>query len=166
MAQTFVYLDRSVIRKKWKFNRGPLGRAGAWLMRTARKSIRRRKNRNIHSPVGTPPYSHKPGALPPFKQIFFQPNNFNMTVTVGMVGYPGKGKPVPGLHEHGRHATRKIFKAVGRRQLKRKFKVPRMGGIVTKRVAQGVQYPPRPFMHPALLKIIPQLPKFWTNSLR
>lgn len=166
VSKTMVMLDRSVIKRKWAFNRTPLARAGAWVMRIARKSIRRRKNRNRASPSGTPPYSHSPGALPPFKQIFFVPDTFHMRVFVGMVGYGGRGVPVPGLQEHGGPATRKVFRQVGRRQLRRNFKTQRQGGVITKKVTEGVRYTPRPFMMPALLKTIPKLPQFWQNSLK
>lgn len=159
-------LDRSFLKRRWKFNRTPLGRAGAYLMRIARKSIRRRKNRNNHSRPGTPPYSHEPGALPPFKQIFFIPQTFNMSVVIGMVGYGGKGVPVPGLQEKGGYATRKVFRVIGRRQLRRNFRNPRQGGVITKRVTEGVRYPSRPFMRPALLQTLPKLPTFWKSSLR
>lgn len=165
VTNTQVYFDRSIIKKRWKFNRGPLGRAGAWLMRYARKSIRRRLNKNLHSPAGMPPYSHVPGSLPPFKQIFFQPNNFSMSIVVGMVGYGGSGPPVPGLQEHGGYATRQVYKVVGYRQLRRRFKNPRRGGAIRKHVREGVRYPERPFMEPALAATLPQLPHFWKNSL-
>jgi hypothetical protein len=27
-------------------------------------------------------------------------------------------------------------------------------------------YPPRPFMRPALLRVLPRLPKYWANSIQ
>ena len=161
-----TYFDRSIIKKKWKFNRTPLGRAGAFAMRVARKSIRRRKNRNKHSPIGTPPFSHKEGAHPPFKLIFFEPDFLNTRVFVGMVGFGGKGRPVPGLQEHGGAAQRKVYRQVGRRTLKRRFTQPRQGGIITRKVTEGVRYPKRSFMLPALMVTLPRLPQFWANSFR
>ena len=165
VQKTVVVLDRSFLKRRWKFNRSPLARAGAYTMRIARKMIRRRMNRNLHSPAGTAPYSHVPGSLPPFKQSFFVPDTFKMRVFVGMVGYGGAGAPVPGLQEHGGFATRKIYRAVGHRQLKRRFKNARQGGVITKKVSAGVRYPTRPFMNPALALTIPKLPQFWKNSL-
>ena len=135
-------------------------------MRIARKSIRRRKNRNLASRPGTPPYSHQPGGLPPFKQIFFEPDGINMRVFVGMVGYGGSGAPVPGLSEHGGGAHRRVWMSVGRRAINRNFKTPRQGGIIRRRVATTVFYPQRPFMLPALTQTLPRLPQFWKNSLR
>lgn len=165
VSKTVVVLDRSFLKRRWKFNRTPLARAGAYTMRIARKLIRRRINRNLHSPAGTAPYSHVPGSLPPFKQIFFIPDMLGMRVFVGMVGYGGAGAPVPGLQEHGGFATRKVYKKVGRRQLKRNFKNPRQGGVITKKVSAGVRYPQRPFMTPALALAMPKMPEFWRNSL-
>lgn len=162
---TFVYMDRAIIKRKWKFNRRPLARAGAYIMRVARTSIRRRVNRNLHSRPGTPPYSHVGGSLPPFKQIFFEVDSLGMRVFVGMVGYGGKGVPVPGLQEHGGFARRMIFKQVGHRRLKRNFSNPRQGAIIRKRVVQSVRYPERPFMQPALGAGLTKLPEFWRNSL-
>lgn len=165
VSKTVVVLDRSFLKRRWKFNRTPLARAGAYTMRVSRKLIRRRMNRNLHSAPGTAPYSHVPGSLPPFKMIFFVPDTFHMRVFVGMVGFGGAGAPVPGLQEHGGHATRKVFKKVGHRRLKRNFKNPRQGGVITRKVSQGVNYPERPFMRPALMVTLPKLPQFWKNSL-
>lgn len=165
--KTFVSFDRGFLKRQWgKFNRHPLARIGAYLMRFARKSIRRRKNRHLHSPAGTPPYSHVPGALPPFKRIGFAIQGLNTSVVVGMEGFGTAGPPVPGLQEHGGSARRRVFRVIGRRTLKRKFKTPRTGGLITKKVTESVHYPSRPFMMPAMLATIPKLPAFYANSLR
>src|SRR5678809_1271317 len=92
------YFDRSVIRTNWKkINRTPLQTAGVMVMREARQSIKRRVTlRGKPSPAGTPPYSRKAGSVPPFKQIYSLPYYLGTSVIVGMVGYGGKGEPVPG----------------------------------------------------------------------
>lgn len=164
-TKTMVTFQRGFLKQQvGRMNNTAIGRASAYTMRVARKSIRRRKNRNRPSPVGTPPYSHVAGALPPFKRIGFVVR-FGQGI-IGMEGFGGKGPPVPGLQEHGGGAQRKVYRKVGRRTLKRNFSQPRQGGVITRKVNTGVRYKPRPFMMPALAVTIPKLPQFWANSLR
>lgn len=165
--RTIVTFNRGFLKsQRGRMNRHPLARAGAYVMRIARTSIRRRRNRNLHSPEGTPPYSHVAGALPPFKRIGFKVDGLHTNVVIGMEGFGLSGPPVPGLQEHGGNATRGVFRVVGRRQLRRNFRNPRQGGLITRRVCETVHYPERPFMQPALERTIPRLPEFWANSLR
>lgn len=159
-----VYFKRSIIRSNWgRMNDRPLRRAGALVRRLARQSIRRDRRRRVlksgkigsygkPSPRGTPPYSRAPGA--PFKLIFNLPNGAGSEI-VGMVGFgSGFGTPIPGLHEHGGRATRKVFIRGVRRR-----------GGSNQRVNRVVRYPRRPFMIPALLKGRRLMPSLWRNSL-
>lgn len=162
-----VVFDASIVKRRWKkFNQRPLVKAGMLIRRISRGSIRRRKNPNLHSPAGSPPYSHVNGANPPFKQILSIPNFNASVVYIGMRGFGNSAVPVPGLHEHGGGAVRLLWAPVGRRKLKRNFSTPRQGGIIKKRMRKTVTYKPRPFMFPALKKAAPLLPALWANSVR
>lgn len=174
------FFDRSIIRTKWpKFNKDPLKHAGNLVMTIARQSIRRRAKRDRPSPPGTPPYSHAGtpdsrygkkrttrkgrtvNRTPPFKQIFSVPYRFGTSVIVGMVGYTRSSTPVPGLHEHGGYARRKVFTNMGQRRLQS----GRWGRMKTSYKPQMVKYPQRPFMNPALMRARSRLPRLWFNSL-
>ena len=156
------FFDRRIIRTRWrKINNNPLARAGALIMRISRKSIRRRiKLRGKPSAPGTPPYSRQPGALPPFKQIFFRVMDLKTFVIIGMVGY-GAPNPPPGLQEHGGVARRKVFTKLGQKRLKS----GRFGKQQYQYKPQMVKYPQRPFMQPALLRAMAQLPQLWRGSV-
>lgn len=165
------YFGREVIRSNWNtMNKGPLTKSGNIVRRIARQSIRRRKRfisrggRLIPnaSPPGTPPFSHVAGRTPPFKMIYSLPIHLGTGVIVGMVGF-NPSDPVPGLHEHGLPATRRIarykrrrFDKQGRRIIYRR--PPKLDVI-------RAHYPKRPFMGPALDKAKSQLPTLWLNSL-
>jgi hypothetical protein len=147
-------------------------------MQIARGSIKRRSGRKP-SPVGTPPYSHTNTAdsrygkshvtrggrriarTPPFKQIFSLPFRFGTSVIVGMVGYTRISNPVPGLHEHGGIARRKVFTNLGQRRLRS----GQWGKSQITYRPKMVRYPKRPFMEPALQKARSRLPRLWFNSL-
>lgn len=171
------YFGREIIRYNWNsINRGPLTRAGNYVRMLARQSIRRQTTRPFKSsPKGRPPYSHVAARTPPFKMIYSVPINFGTGVIVGMVGF-NAADPVPGLHEHGMSARRRIavFKLrqtragqypKGRRQLNRFGQ-----RIIYKQKPQEVsimaRYPKRPFMGPALDRAWPKLPPMWANSIR
>lgn len=116
------------------------------------------------SPAPSPPFSRKTGGTPPFKMIFNVPDKMGTSEVVGMVGFgaaSGGVMPVPGLHEHGGTAVRRVFEKVGQRRTKK----GRFGRIIRKPVRKTVKYPPRPFMFPALLKARHAMPGLWKDSL-
>jgi hypothetical protein len=162
--------DRNVIHTNWnRINRSPLQYAGVLVMREARQSIRRRKNRELASIPGTPPYSHVEGRIPPFKQIYSVPNWANSQVTVGMIGYGGT-PAVPGLHEHGGTAirsvrTRTYLAGRGSAHPRRRNGTFRRQYYRDTYAMRMVTYPRRPFMLPALMRIRHRLPMLWLNSL-
>lgn len=158
-----VFFDRSVIRTNWRaINETPIKKAGLLTMRISRGSIRRvpKGKTRTHPPSapGTPPRSRKPGKTPPFKQIFSVPNWAATQTVVGMVHY-GTYPPVPGLHEHGGTARRKVITGQEWKTINHKPK------LVTYRQWKQVRYPARPFMLPALLKAKARIPPLWKNSI-
>ncbi len=165
----FVEFDRSIIRSNWNaINRNPLHKAASYVRKVARNSIKRRKSKKI-SPVGTPPYSHWPGATPPFEQIFNFPINLGSGQIIGMTGFgaqPAGELPPPGLHEHGGRARRRLYnlQRIGMQQTRNSLgqftPLP-----VPKFIDRTVKYPQRPFMRPALLKSLGHISQFWRGSV-
>lgn len=116
--------------------RKALSKAGAYIRDDARKSIKTRKK---PAPPGQPPHSHK-GQLRKF--IFFAFDPASRSVIVGPAAFSSRSQ-APYLLEHG-----------GTTQRKRRKR------IIT------AQYEPRPYMLPALLKNIHEIPKPWKDAIR
>lgn len=162
--RSMVFFDRSIFKRNWsRMNQTPLQRAGVKVMLNARQSIRRVQ---ALTPKGKPTKPSKPGRPPksrspgdPFKRIFTVPDKFGTSQIVGPVGFGSKGVPVPAIHEHGLKVLRSVIE---RRQ--RRNRLGQYATVSRKRVKKLVQYPERPFMVPALNKVIPQLPMLWRSS--
>lgn len=109
---------------------------GAFVRRTARSSIRKRKS--ISEP-GQPPSSHT-GLLK--RTIFFVFSPETRSVVIGPV-LLNKGTDAPRLLEHG--------DSVVRRRRKKRVRM---------------KYRPRPFMGPALEQETSKLPQMWRDSVK
>lgn len=163
-----------------------LGRAGAFVQRRARSSLRRRKKT---SNAGQPPSVHSQDSYATLKNIQFQFVPASMSVFVGPVLLNGSsGTPVPGLHERGLSAqvalwrldptwyrksrlrwgdktgernkwVRSSPKAARRSTAKLNAK-----GIPTEVKTIRASYPERPFMGPALEKESPKFPSLFGRS--
>ncbi len=132
-----------VVRAVDSATRWALSRAGAFIRTRAKTSIRKRKK--ISAP-GKPPSSHE-GTLR--RLIFFGYEPAGRTVVIGPVAH-GKGE-APSLLELGGTVNRTVIR---RRHGKYRAKKQRM------------TYKPRPFMGPAMVKELPNLPKRWQGSVR
>ena len=115
-----------------------LSRFGAFVRRTAKSSIRKRKR---PAPPGNPPSSHT-GLLKRFIFFGYEPRKRSVVIGPALLTQRGRGE-APSLLEYGGTAS---LKRRGRRR--------------------SVNYKPRPFMGPAMTKELPQLPSMWRNSLR
>lgn len=124
-------VDRSTLRV--------LSRFGAFVRRTAKSSIRRRKR--VSDP-GKPPSSHT-GKLKRF--IWFSYDPKAKSVVVGPTSF-GSGESKPELLEHG---------GTG-------IVVAQKRG---KRTKKNATYKARPFMGPAFEKEQPKLPGMWADAL-
>lgn len=124
-----------------KATRSALSKAGAFVRRTARSSMKSRQGKKAgsYSAPGTPPNVHA-GQLKDLLFFGFDPGN--RSVVIGPVPF-GKGE-APNLEEFGGSVPRR-----GRR------------GVV-----KVAKYPARPFMGPALQKEIPQMPARWANAVK
>ena len=136
---TKLFFDKKAVRDKVDAGtRRVLSKFGAFVRRTARSSIRKRKK---PSSPGSPPSSHI-GLLKKF--IFFGYEPAKRSVVIGPVRLSQKGRgEAPHLLEYG-GATK-----VERRGKSKRAKVR-----------------PRPFMGPAFEKEQPQLPAMWRDSVR
>lgn len=134
-----MFFDRkAVLSKVDAAARRTLSRFGAFVRRTAKSSIRKRKK---PASPGSPPSSHT-GLLKKF--IFFGYDPGHKSVVIGPARLSSKGRgSAPSILEYGGSTT---LQRHGRRQ--------------------RVSYRPRPFMGPALEKEQPQLPAMWKNSVR
>jgi hypothetical protein len=123
-----------------------LSKAGSFIRRAARSSLRRRKK---VSPPGEPPSVHTQDRVATLKNIWFVFEPRQRSVVVGPLKLErsrleGSNRPtVPALHELGG------FAVVTNRKRKRRAK-----------------YPPRPFMGPAMERELPKFVGLWANSVK
>ena len=134
-----MFFDSKTVRKKTdKTTRRVLSRFGAFVRRTARQSIRKRKKA---SQPGKPPSSHV-GLLKKF--IFFGFDVVRRSVVIGPARLTQKGRgEAPHLLEYG-GATK-----IAHRGKRKRAKVRA-----------------RPFMGPAFEKEQPKLAAMWRHSIR
>jgi hypothetical protein len=143
-----LFFDRSAVRSKLDAaTRRVLSKFGAYVRRTARSSIRKRKKA---SAPGSPPSSHT-GLLKKF--IFFGYEPSHRSVVIGPVRLSQKGRgEAPSLLEYGGST-----------------KVEHRGPSATLRTGKRMKKArirPRPFMGPAFEAEQPKLPAMWRDSLR
>lgn len=139
---TKLFFDKKAVRDKVDAGtRRVLSKFGAFVRRTARSSIRKRKKT---SQPGSPPSSHI-GLLKKF--IFFGYDPRKDSVVIGPVRLTQKGRgEAPSLLEYG-GTTKVAHRGNPRKQKRAKVR-------------------PRPFMGPAFEKEQPKLPAMWRDSVR
>jgi hypothetical protein len=146
-----------------------LSKFGAFVRRAAQTSMRYRKKA---SPPGQPPSAHKDKRRAALKKLgraknngallrellFFAYDPRTRSVVVGPLGFKSKGGvSVPALHEFG--GTRTAYpseKFVAGRG--KKARVVSVGG-------KTLRYPKRPFMAPALDKMLPRFAATFRGSV-
>lgn len=134
-----LFFDRqAVISKVDAASRKVLSKFGAFVRRSAKSSIRKRKK---PAPPGSPPSSHT-GLLKKF--IFFGYDPERQSVVIGPTRLNQKGRgEAPPLLEYGGKAT-----------------------LVRRGKKKRTTYKARPYMGPAFEKEKPQLPVMWRDSVR
>ena len=144
------FFDRQVvIAAVGRVNAQKLSRAGSFVRRSARSSLRRRKRA---SAPGEPPSVHSQDRVATLKNIWFVFDAQSRSVVVGPLKLggstlAGSNRPtVPALHELGGVAV------VGKRGRRSR--------------AKRATYPPRPFMGPAMEREMPKFAGLWANSVR
>lgn len=161
------FFDRTIFKRNWrKINAGPLKKAGLMVRKFAIQSIRKRKLKSKSgktgkpSPIGTAPRSRSPGD--PLRRIFsVTSGGFNLEEIVGVLGLGGSN-PVPGLHELGGTAVRRVIIKRGRRRSRKTGRFQKGG---TRRVSKTVRYPKRPIIRPALQAVKKKFPELWKRSI-
>ena len=118
-----------------------LSKAGAFIRTAAKSSIRKRKA--ISAP-GQPP-SSLTGLLKKF--IFFGYDADRKTVVVGPMRLTQKIGAAPEALEHGGPSTV-------------------VSGLRGKRRKRRIRIAARPYMGPAMVKVMPKFPGLWANSVR
>jgi len=118
-----------------------LSKAGAFIRTAAKSSIRKRKA--ISAP-GQPPNSHT-GLLKRF--IFFGYDADRKTVVVGPMRLNQKIGAAPEALEHGGQSTV-------------------VSGLRGKRRKRRIRIAARPYMGPAMVKVMPKFPGLWANSVK
>ncbi|RMF73572.1 MAG: hypothetical protein D6744_15450 [Planctomycetota bacterium] len=150
----FFFDKKSVKDRVSKANRKALSKAGAFIRRRARSSLRRRKKA---SQPGRPPSVHTSDRARTLKNILFAYEPLTESLVVGPVKLNQKtllgpdlgDTTVPQLHEFGATVTiRKMSR--GRRR---------------KPVRVRAKYPPRPFMGPALEAEQDHIPDAWSGNV-
>ena len=133
-----MFFDRqAVVSKVDAATRRVLSKFGAFVRRSAKSSIRKRKK---PAPPGQPPSSHT-GLLKKF--IFFGYDAARQSVVIGPTRLNQKGRgEAPPLLEYGGKAT-----------------------LVRRGKKKRVTYQARPYMGPAFEKEKPQLPAMWRGSI-
>jgi len=146
-----MFFDRAeVLGAVDKAARRVLSKFGAFVRRTARQSIRKRKKA---SKPGNPPSSHT-GLLKQFIFFAYEPNR--RSVIIGpekLIGRVAR-KALPALEYGGESETWNLhWKTIGgqRRRV---------------RTYEKINIKARPFMRPAFAKEEPQMPHLWRDSVR
>ncbi len=119
-----------------------LKKFGAFLMTTARRSIRSGKK---PSRPGQPPHAHGKSPLKTFLRFNYDASR--QSVITGVERLPGKIGQAPAALEHS-GPTKVLTGPRGRR------------------VVKTVTMAARPFMGPAAAKEVKQLPALWANSVK
>ncbi len=138
-SATRMFFDRKAVMKYADARtRRVFSRFGAFVRRSAKSSIRKRKR---PAPPNQPPSSHT-GLLKKF--IFFGFDPAKRSVVIGPVRLSQRGRgEAPSILEHGGLAV-----------------LRRRGG------RKRIRYEPRPFMTPAMQKELPKLPAIWAASVK
>lgn len=138
-----LFFDRAeVMRATSRAERQVLSRFGAFVRRSARSSIRKRKR--ISQP-GSPPSSHT-GLLRKFIFFAFEPQS--RSVVIGPVRLNQKVGDAPAALEHG-----------GKSQVAQ-------GSRRRGRRTRTIRVRPRPYMQPAFEKEQQKLPQMWRDSVK
>ena len=147
--QKQLFFDRqAVIDAVGRANAKNLSRAGSFIRRAARSSLRKRKR--VSEP-GQPPSVHTQDRVATLKNIWFVFERRRASVVVGPLRLNGSTlrgsnrSTVPELHELGGSAVLESRKKKRRRR---------------------VRYAARPFMGPAMKRELPKFEGLWANSVK
>jgi hypothetical protein len=144
----FFFDRQAVIDAVGRASAQNLSKAGSFIRRSARSSLRCRKK--VSAP-GQPPSVHTQDRVATLKNIWFVFDPRQTSVVVGPLRLNGKTlrggnrSTVPELHELGGTAVLESRKSKRRRR---------------------ARYKPRPFMGPAMQRELPKFEGLWANSVK
>ena len=173
-----AFFDRpKVIASLKKAKRKALSKAGAFVRKRARSSMRRRKG---SSSPGSPPSAHSNGNS--LKTILFayQPQSESTIVgpvQLNQVNFTIESvtSTVPGLHERGETAIIREYRyqpiegdtdPVQWRRVDGRRRYEQRDGYRFQTRRRTARYPKRPFMRPALEAEAPNFPELFKNSIQ
>ena len=152
LKTTMFFDSKPVMAKTDRATRRALGKFGAFVRRTAKRSIRKRKK--ISTP-GQPPSSHE-GTLK--KLIFFGYEPSTRSVVIGPLPHENAVNDVGVPRKLAEGGTIRLMKTV-------RLKTGSVGSK-TIRTKKNVFIRPRPYMGPAFKKERATLPALLRNSIR
>lgn len=176
MRVTEMFFDRAAVMSHVDaVNRQALSKAGGMTRRVARQSIKFRKNREIVSKPGSPPFAHRKGLG--IKTVLYGYDSSRHSVVVGPVRLGGTKDPnAPRTLEEGGMARIKVRRVKrGGAESSRKRGAPKRQRSAAERARIKAYYSqyqdevktktvairPRPFMGPALSTVRSDLPQLW-----
>ena len=134
-----LFFDRAAVTSRVDpSTRKVLSKFGAFVRRTAKGSIRRRRKA---APPGSPPSSHT-GLLKKFIFFGYDPDQRSVVIGPTRLDRRGQGE-APSLLEYGGQTT-----------------------LVRRGKRERVTYRARPYMGPAFEKEQPKLPAMWRDSVK
>ena len=159
--QKMFFPSKAIPRRVDAASRKVLSKFGAFVRRTARSSIRKRKGA---SKPGQPPSSHT-GLLKKFIWFGYEPKK--RSVVIGPARLASRNSGAPEILEYGgmhKLKTDMILRVGGPgRDNKGRFTLGQRKKV---RKGKKLRIAARPFMGPAMEKEKPQLPSMWANSVR
>jgi len=159
--KSLFFTSKAVTSRVDAATRRVLSKFGAFVRRTAKGSIRKRKKA---SEPGQPPSSHT-GLLKKFIWFGYEPNEHS--VVIGPAKLTSKNSDAPEKLEHGgflRLLQDTVLRVGGSgRDAKGRFTQGRR-----KKILKGtkISIAARPYMGPAMDKEKPTLPSLWSGSLK
>ena len=174
------FFDRpKVIKALGRAKRKALSKAGAFVRKRARSSLRRRKK---PSAPGSPPSVHSKDNIS-LKTILFAFDPQAETTVVGPVALnqvnftlASVTTTVPGLHERGETAVIREYRHISERnssgenvpwrRVNGRRKPRQYSGFKLEIRSRTARYPKRPFMGPALEAEAPNFPELFANSIK
>jgi hypothetical protein len=174
-----AFFDRpKVIKALKRAKRKALSKAGAFVRKRARSSLRRRKRA---SAPGSPPSAHASSSQPSLKTILFAFQAASESTIVGPVQLnqvnftvESVTSTVPGLHERGETAIIREYRyapiegdsaSVNWRRVDGRRRYDERPGYRFESRRRTARYPKRPFMRPALEAEAPNFPELFRNSI-
>ena len=167
-SQKLFFDGEAILSKLSKADRDVNSKAGAYVMTSARRSMRKVNKKGTPSPPWQPPKERKGFLKKGRYGVQFGWDPVTRTVVVGPEIFPGlkdrnPGGTMPESLEHGGDvAVMEAQRKDGSYSI-RAMAWAKVNGAKTRERVAAIK--PRPFMGPALAKEAPKFPGLWKNAL-